>query len=170
MNDAELEEFYAKIYSLAYITRYSGMQRIKDESVAEHSFFVASLVIKLHEAYEFDLGVALQIAITHDWVEAFIGDITYVTKINYPLIAEAAHESEKLAIKNFAPNVYHLLCEYSKQTTAESKIVALADVIQVAQYAEHEIKLGNTGYMIDVANNAYKRLEQLKEVLHEFKR
>lgn len=170
MNNEDFDSFYANIYKLAYITRYSGVPRIKDESVAEHSFFVASLVIKLHEAYDFDIGTALQMAISHDWAEAFIGDITHITKVNYPEIGQAAHLAEMKAIKSFAPKIYSVLCEYSYQTSVEAKIVALADVIQVVQYAENEVKLGNTGYMIDVANSAYKRLEQLKEQLNEFKR
>lgn len=170
MSDEQLTEFYANIYKLAYITRYSGIPRIKDESVAEHSFFVAALVIKLHEAYDFDIGTALQMAISHDWAEAFIGDATHATKLAYPGIAQAMHEAEKDAIKSFAPKVYNILCEYNSQSSAEAKVVALADVIQVVQYAENEVKLGNTGYMIDVANSAYNRLEQLKEALHEFKR
>lgn len=170
MNNEDFDNFYANIYKLAYITRYSGIPRIKNESVAEHSFFVASLVVKLHESYDFDIGTALQMAITHDWAEAFIGDITHVTKINYPEIGQAAHEAEKEAIKQFAPRVYSLLCKYNNQSSVEAKVVAMADVIQVAQYAENEVKLGNTGYMIDVANSAYTRLEQLKEQLNEYKR
>lgn len=170
MSDEEFEAFYRKIYSLAYIIRYSGVPRVKNESVAEHSFFVASLVIKLHEAYDFDIGSALQMAITHDWAEAFIGDVTHAVKLNYPDIAKAMHEAEKETIKTFSSKVYNKLCQYSRQESVEAMVVALADVIQVAQYAEHEVKLGNTGYMIDVANSAYKRLEQLKEQLDEYKR
>lgn len=170
MSDEQLTEFYANIYKLAYITRYSGVPRIKNESVAEHSFFVAALVIKLNEVYDFDIGTALQMAISHDWAEAFIGDATHATKLAYPNIAQAMHEAEKSAIKQFAPRVYNLLCRYNNQSSVEAKVVALADVVQVAQYAENEVKLGNIGYMIDVANSAYSRLEQLKEALHEHKR
>ena len=170
MNNEDFDNFYASIYKLAYITRYSGVPRIKDESVAEHSFFVAALVIKLHEAYDFDIGTALQMAISHDWAEAFIGDATHITKLAYPGIAQAMHEAEKEAIKSFAPKVYNLLRKYDEQSSVEAKVVAIADVIQVAQYAENEVKLGNTDYMIDVANSAYKRLERLKEQLNEFKR
>lgn len=170
MNNEDFDNFYANIYKLAYITRYSGMPRIKDESVAEHSFFVASLVIKLHEVYDFDIGTAIQMAVVHDWAEAFIGDITHITKVNYPELSQAAHLAEKKSIKQFVPRIYNMLCRYNNQSTVEAKVVAMADVIQVAQYAENEVKLGNTGYMIDVANSAYKRLEQLKEQLNEHKR
>lgn len=171
MSDLEFAEFYAKIYNLAYITRYSGVPRIKNESVAEHSFFVASLVIKLHEMYEFNLGTALQMAITHDWAESFIGDITWRVKKQNPAINQAVVLAEETAmLNNFNKDVYETWIDYCSQESIEAKVVLMADIIQVIQYAEHEVKLGNTGYMIDVANSAYNRLEQLKEALHEFKR
>ena len=170
MNSEELEKFYANIYKLAYITRFSSMPRIRNESVAEHSFFVASLVVKLHEAYSFNLGTALEMAITHDWAEVFIGDITYATKLAFPNIAKSVHKAEQEAIKQFSTSVQTCITKYNEQDTVEAMVVKLADVMQVAQYAEHEVRLGNTGYMIDVANSAYKRLEQLKEKLYEHKR
>jgi 5'-deoxynucleotidase YfbR-like HD superfamily hydrolase len=67
-------------------------------------------------------------------------------------------------------DVYPSWLEYQELSTVEAKIVALADVIQVAQYAENEVKLGNTGHMFDVANSAYIRLEKLREAVDEFKR
>lgn len=170
-NDLEFAEFYAKIYNLAYITRYSGVPRIKNESVAEHSFFVASLVIKLHEIYDFDLGTALQMAITHDWAESFIGDITWRVKKQNPDLEKAVTLAEHVTMGfNFNSDICSVWSEYMAQASVEAKIVLMADIIQVAQYAENEVKLGNTGYMIDVANSAYNRLEQLKEQLNEFKR
>ena len=167
----QIEEFYANIYKLAYITRYSGVPRIKDESVAEHSFFVASLVIKLHEAFEFDLGEALQMAITHDWSESYIGDITMRTRRNYPSLNAAVELAEFQAMKNnFNKEVTETWLKYSKQDCVEAKIVLLADILQVIQYAEHEVKLGNDGYMQEVVDSAHSRLEQLSGELYAYKR
>lgn len=170
-NDLEFEKFYAKIYNLAYITRYSGVPRIKNESVAEHSFFVASLVIKLHEIYDFDLGTALQMAITHDWAESFIGDITWRVKKQNPSINQAVILAEETAmLNNFNKDVYETWIDYCSQEVIEAKVVLMADIIQVIQYAEHEVMLGNVGHMTEIVNATYKRLEQLKEQLNEFKR
>lgn len=44
------------MYNLDYIVRYSNVPRIKNETVAAHSFFVALEVYKLYEEYEFDLS------------------------------------------------------------------------------------------------------------------
>jgi 5'-deoxynucleotidase YfbR-like HD superfamily hydrolase len=170
MNEQEFADFYAQIYKLSCITRYSGVPRIKDESVAEHSFFVASLVVELHKKYDFDLGKALLIAITHDWAESYIGDITWSVKKQFEQIKSAAHQAEHHIMKYTFRDVYPSWLEYQELSTVEAKIVALADVIQVAQYAENEVKLGNTGHMIDVANSAYIRLEKLSEAVDEFKR
>ena len=40
----ELED----LYSLKHITRYNNIPRIKEESVAEHSYFVALITARLH--------------------------------------------------------------------------------------------------------------------------
>ena len=50
------DEYYNKIYRLEYIIRYSNVPRIHDESVASHSFFVAAILMKLNDDYDFDLG------------------------------------------------------------------------------------------------------------------
>jgi len=170
MNES-IEEFYAKIYSLAYITRYSGIPRIKDESVAEHSFFVASLVIRLHEVYYFNLGKALHMAIVHDWSEALIGDITYKVKKAYPSLGSTVEFTESEAMFNeFNTDVYLSWSERSLEESLEAKIVTMADILQVMQYAEHEVKLGNNGYMLSVVNSAKERLTVLAEQLNEFTR
>lgn len=171
MNNVSVEDFYAKIYNLAYITRYSGVSRIKNESVAEHSFFVASLVIKLHETYDFNLGTALQMAITHDWAESFIGDITWRVKKQNPAISQAVILAEETAmITNFNRDIYETWIDYCSQESIEAKVVLMADIIQVIQYAEHEVMLGNKGHMAEIVDATYNRLEQLKEQLDEYKR
>lgn len=168
--NSSIDEFYADIYKLAYITRYAGVPRVKNESVAEHSFFVASLVIKLHQTYAFDVGRALKMAITHDWAECAIGDVTWAVKQNFSVIRDAMHLAEHETIVNKFGAIYDCWLDYVEQSCIEAKVVTLADVMQVAQYAENEVKLGNVGYMTDVANSAYLRIEQLKEALNEHKR
>ena len=168
---SSIKEFYDRLYKLSYITRYSVVPRIKDESVAEHSFYVASLVIKLHEYYEFNLGKATTMAIIHDWAEAWTDDITVATKKQFPLIEKAVRYAElEVANNKFSPVVLEHWSEHNKGTTVEAKIVHMADIMQCMQYASHEIKLGNSGYMCDVLKDANERLEKLEEELYEYKR
>ena len=96
-----LNSFLAQIYNLAFIHRYSVIPRVKNESIAEHSFFVASLVVKLSDAYSFDLGKAVVMATIHDWTESWTDDITIATKIKFPLIAEAVEIAELEVVRNY---------------------------------------------------------------------
>ena len=63
-----------QIYNLDYIIRYSNVPRIKDETVAAHSFFVAMEVYQLREKYVFNLDKAIHIALCHDLPETYIDD------------------------------------------------------------------------------------------------
>lgn len=165
-----MNEFYEKLYGLSYIIRYAGVPKIKDESVAEHSFFVASFVIKLHEYYYFNLGVALQMAITHDWGEAFVGDVSYTLKSSNKQLCDAVDKAEDSAMfRNFSEEVYEVWLKFNNQDCVEAKIVLLADILQVVQYTEHEVKLGNTS-MSAIVNSAETRLHNMLEALNGYKR
>lgn len=169
MND--IGAFYDRLYTLSYITRYSGVPRIKDESVAEHSFYVASIVVKLHDAYRFDLGSATTMAIVHDWTEAWTDDVTVATKRAFPEIASAVKMAElRIANSEFSPIVLSHWSDHNMGNTVESKIVHMADVIQCIQYSRHEIKLGNDGYMEEVLGMSVRRLTKLEGELREYRK
>lgn len=168
---SSIDSFYDRLYRLSYITRYSVVPRIKDESVAEHSFYVASIVIKLHDEYKFNVDEAVTMAIVHDWTEAWTDDVTVATKRKFPSIAKAVKESElEVANEEFSPLVLDRWLEHNSCITLESKIVHMADVIQCIQYTKHEVNLGNNGYMLDVLNTSKQRLKILEEALYEYKR
>lgn len=167
----EVEAFYKQIYNLSYISRYATVPRIKNESVAEHSFYVASIVMKLHEIYIFDMHKAVAMAVMHDWTESWIDDTTALVKRQFPEIAAAVKNAEyDIANDHFNNEVYSLWYDLNNKKTIESLIVHLADVIQCSQYAKNEIKLGNNGYMQDVLNISELRIQDLMEELHDYKR
>ena len=133
-----------KVYNLKFIQRYSITPRITNETVAEHSFFVATYVMELYKDYKFDLNKAVQMAIIHDFAESYIGDITLSTKTMCPDLVEAVSNAEKeVMFQNFPSFIYELYREYEQRTSVESLIVKLADTMQVKQYAGNEIELGN---------------------------
>ena len=169
---SSIDEFYEDYYVLSYITRYSNVIRIKNESVAEHSFFVALLVLKLADTYNFDIQTALAYAIVHDMMEAEINDITHYTKSKYPEINKAVKDAETQAFNAFPDGWIKSYYEFGKMypDSNEMLIVKLADVIQCSQYAKHEMKLGNKGYMEDVFCESVKRRRILEEKLSKCRR
>lgn len=170
MSDTTIESFYNQLYNLAHIQRYSIVPRIKSESVAEHSFFVAAVVIRLHKEYDFDLGRAVAMATIHDWTESWVDDITVATKRKFPkLKAVVAAIEEEIAEKEFPQPVYELWLEHKECITVEAKIVHYADVLQVIQYSNNEIKLGNTGYMEQVNSEACIRANKLELALEQWR-
>ncbi len=136
--------YYAKIYRLAFINRYTNVVRIRNEDVAQHSFFVAAIILKLHEEYDFDLGKALQAAISHDITEADLSDVTHDVKQRFPQLAEEISIAESSAIKEYPQAVQDGFSEFENPSSVAGMIANLADIMQVEQYIESEISLGNT--------------------------
>jgi 5'-deoxynucleotidase YfbR-like HD superfamily hydrolase len=166
-----LIEFYTQIVNLAHIKRYSVIPRLHDESIAEHSFFVAAIVLKLSDDYEFKVSHACSMAIIHDWTESYTDDITVLTKRQFPEIAKVIDKVEKkIAKTQFSPLLYILWLEYKAMETIEAKIVKYADTLQVMQYAQKEVALGNSTYMQSVVEDAKFRCFQLEGELREHKK
>jgi len=161
-----------KVYNLKFIQRYSITPRITNETVAEHSFFVATYVMELYNDYKFDLNKAVQMAIIHDFAESFIGDITLSTKTMCPDLVEAVSNAEKeVMFQNFPSFIYELYREYDQRTSVESLIVKLADTMQVKQYAGNEIELGNNSItMRSIFSRAVDDIDLFERKLAVYKR
>jgi len=165
-----MKDYIEQIYPLSYIVRYSNVPRIKDESVAEHSFYVAAIVQKLYDTYIFDLGIALNMAISHDMVEIYINDIPHLIKKRHPKLTKLLKEIEKEEAQNFPNAVETGLFNLTKTDSAEARIIKMADAIQCEQYARNEIQLGNSGYMQYVLDHSMKRVKELKKICYIYKR
>lgn len=161
-----------KVYNLKFIQRYSITPRITNETVAEHSFFVATYVMELYKDYKFDLNKAVQMAIIHDFAESFIGDITLSTKTMCPDLVEAVSNAEKeVMFQNFPSFIYELYREYEQRTSVESLIVKLADTMQVKQYAGNEIELGNNSIIMrSIFSRAVDDIDLFERKLAVYKR
>ena len=161
-----------KVYNLKFIQRYSITPRITNETVAEHSFFVATYVMELYKDYKFDLNKAVQMAVIHDFAESFIGDITLSTKTMCPDLVEAVSNAEKeVMFQNFPSFIYELYREYEQRTSVESLIVKLADTMQVKQYAGNEIELGNNSItMRSIFSRAVDDIDLFERKLAVYKR
>lgn len=164
-----MSEYYNRIYRLSFIQRYTNVVRVRSEDVAQHSFFVAAIVMKLHEKYEFDLGKTLQAAISHDITEADLSDVTHDVKMKYPGLAKEIKKAEMQCIQKYPQAVIDGFAEFEDAASVNGKIANLADVIQVMQYIEIELSLGNRN-VVGIAAEARNRRDQLITELESYVR
>jgi len=158
------------LYNLDYIVRYSNVPRIKDETVAAHSFFVTLEVYKLYESYKFDIDKAVHMAMCHDLAEAYIDDVNHKIKRDYPKVAKALKAAEQDVYKKFPPFIQEYIKLYEDGKSVEAQIVKLADILQCKTYSQHEVSLGNSGYMSTVLQDSKDREKILKKNLKIYKR
>lgn len=149
------------LYNLSYINRYSNVARIKDESVAEHSFFVAVEVLDLYQQYDFNLGSTLSMAITHDWIEADTDDVNHLIKKKYPELAAELRKAENSEMEKYPNYIVNSFKEYDHKNTFESLICHIADARQCVRYAQNEIDRGNKKYMEWVKEGSEARVSKL---------
>ena len=140
----DIATFSKDIDVLRSLIRYQNCNRLVNESVAEHSFYVAVFVLKLREYYDFNLEVALKTALIHDIPEARISDIPHNIKLANPEVAAALEKAEeKVTVDMLSEEANVLLKSFNHGDTVEGKICQLADVLSVVLYANDEIKCGN---------------------------
>lgn len=95
--------FFAYMYRLRYIERWSLMRNVMKENVAEHSFHVAILTHVLctiaNDVYDRKVPTdrIVSMALFHDATEVFTGDIPTPVKHHNPKILSNFREIEQLA-------------------------------------------------------------------------
>lgn len=157
-----------KIYRLKHLVRYNNEIRLKDESVAEHQFFVARIVFELKKFYEFDVDKAIKMALIHDESEIDTTDVPHNVKKKYPAIKKAIKDSEAEFFSTYDKEIESLYLEYEENKTTEALVVEYADTLSCIQYSDSEVKLGNFGYMKDVYKNSLKRARDLEVELIKY--
>ena len=142
------------MYRLKNVIRYNTKNKLKDESVAEHSFYVALIVLKLCKEYEYSeetTQLCLIKAILHDMPEIELNDITHDVKEHLhlrPLLKEYEDDYYKREFTEYADLMI-------KPQTFDT-IVDLADAYSVRQYCLNEISLGNHNSEINAIYNESK--------------
>jgi len=162
------EEYLSQIYKLGFIVRYPTRYRVRDETVAAHSFFVSVIVLSLHKEYMFNLEEALIATISHDIIEADTSDIPHDIKARHSELKKILSNIEEVEIKKY-PEVVQFGINIFNKNSVEGKIVHLADVIQVSQYIESEMRLGNST-LTDIYVDSQLRQCYLKEDLKPYVR
>ena len=140
----DIATFSRDIDVLRSLIRYQNCNRLVNESVAEHSFYVASFVMQLREYYDFNLERALKMALIHDIPESRISDVPHNIKTANPKLSAALEDAENKVLNDmFYPEGVTLVADFNGTVSPEGKVCALADVLSVVLYANDEIKCGN---------------------------
>lgn len=141
---------------LADMNRYNNRIRLKDESIAEHSFFVAYNILKIGYEYSLPCEVvneAVSMAIVHDYPESFTSDLPHDCKQRHPELRELL---KKIEIEFLQEEMPELADRYEKLTegnSLSSLLVDLGDAISVLQYTNREIELGNNTEDMKIIHN-----------------
>jgi len=164
MINANLTDYIYNIDNLRNLVRYQTAPRVSQETVAEHSFFVAAYVLKLHDYYNFNLIKALETAILHDFSEVFISDVPHPIKKSFPLINDELNKAETNINKEYISEDFaNNLEEFNNLSSPEGIMVALGDILSVVSYSKYEINLGNSRYMKDVLEKTTERYLEVIE-------
>ena len=158
----DIATFAKDIDILRSLVRYQNCHRNVNETVAEHSFYVAILVLKLREYYNFNLETALKTALVHDCAEAAISDVPHNIKMQNPKLAEALEEAETNVTKEMlSDEALQLIRQFNHSETPEGLVCQLGDILSVVMYANAELTSGNKVFNYI----AIKAIERCKEVV-----
>lgn len=163
-----------KLMTLSTLIRYNNSFHIRNESVAEHSFYVAFYTMKICSILQVNSDVenlALKTAIIHDVHESELSDIPHDIKANNKQIEDFCLEFEKSFNKKYFPEIDKSFSSISEDEAKLVKIIVeLADIIDVLQFARHEIKIGNSHFrkIYDIAQTRITNdLEALNNICDE---
>ena len=147
-----------KEYVLAKTLRYNNRTHLQEESVAEHSFFVALFSLKIVQLLklpeELELRI-LRLAVLHDCAESITSDIPHNVKKLYPDFASF--------LKTVEDQYYSKHWSYFKDKLNDEiaeAVVKLADNYSVLQFCINEQRLGNTSPdIMEIFVNANQRVD-----------
>ncbi|WP_088547575.1 5'-deoxynucleotidase [Paenibacillus aquistagni] len=164
--------FYAYMYRLKYIERWSLMRNTTRENVAEHSFHVALTTHMIctiaNEVFhrQIDTNEAVALALFHDATEVFTGDIPTPIKHHNPIILSNFREIEQQAAKRLIDmipesirGIYRPLIE--DQTSELKKYVKAADLIDAYLKCTFEVEAGNQEFAV-AKRQTEEKLKQLE--------
>lgn len=150
------------LYSLKNMKRYNNTMTIKDESVAEHSFFVAlfTLFISIERGESNDqLLKNLIIALCHDLPEIEISDIPHNIKAKNKELSDLVESEENEWYETYMPNEVKSIVGNDFKMEND---VLLADILSVVQYCNNEISLGNKNFE-EILSSSYERINELRQ-------
>ncbi len=161
----------------AFILRWHARQTQRQETLAEHHYFVTkdamiiAQALRYHRIANPDLFRVMRLAMVHDAPERHSGDISGEAKRHYPALKAYLRELERHIIEKV---LYQELPEeiarfYRSDTMAvsqdedsiEVEVVKYADKLEAYLFAVTEVEQGNT-LMREVVENVQEELDLLQ--------
>ena len=148
-------------YNLKNLVRFNNKMRVKNESVAEHSYFVALYTEMICEHFNFTSDQklkALRYALYHDVPEIWLSDIPHNVKAQNKELERCMQALEEKCIDENLPSHKDVFeCD-----SFTKLIVDTADIISVIVYVETEKSLGNET-LDEIYYSAIERYENIME-------
>jgi len=174
MPKSNFKKFLEEEKKLDRVIRFSAHTRIRDESVAEHSFHVALYAMILADLEEklfknkVDKEKVLKTTLLHDLEECRTGDIIYGFKHTDEKLTKEIKKISRRFLEGLMRNLpkriseeYILLWQNAKnKKTIEGKIIEAADKLEGLIYVLNEFALGNKSFRRVI--KVYKK--QLKDI------
>lgn len=167
-------EHLKKARDLMEIERYQNKFKHRKRTVAEHSWFVSKVAhgLALWEGKKFgnpevNMEEILFLAINHDVIEGYTGDIISTTKNYSSVMKEELEKIEKLIFEreivktlphSWGDMYLKLNKEMSEIKSTNAKIVKAADLIDRMYECVEEIELGNFKIYTDILISDVKKL------------
>lgn len=173
MRDLNVLDVYGSTFPLilADMKRYNNRIKIKTESIAEHSFFVAYNIMKVGYDYMIPNDVineAVSIAIVHDFPEMFTSDLPHDCKQRYPELRSLLANVERDFIQREMPELSERYDKLLQGNSLAVLLVDIGDAISVLQYCNREAELGNnTDDIKNISNEIKMRVVTLFEKLKQ---
>lgn len=163
--------------SLAHIVRFSAKPQHFQESVAEHSFYVAYIARMLCDLLKdknitIDAEKTISMALLHDMEEMYSGDILSPFKHHSDKVRDAIREVNRELIQtafedlpeSLARHYVALWNEENMQESIEARVVKIADRLSLIAKCLEEIRAGNEFF-----KPIYEReLKKLKDTPHSW--
>lgn len=125
----------------------------------------------LAEKYEFDVGVAVQMALSHDLAELKISDVNFKVKKQFPDLARVLSECEREYNKQLPFEQMRVMAEqYDLMDTPEALVVKYCDAWQCQQKAHAEQQLGNVNDTLEIEESSIQRMNDLEKQLEPYLR
>ncbi len=139
---ATILQLHARLLTLKLLPRTGWLQRgVTDvESIAEHTFSVASLAMLVGDLLpDIDRGRLLAIALLHDLAEALIGDLPASARRLFGVAAK--QEAERRGLQELlhglpqAAEYMELWTEYAEGVSREARLVKALDRLEMLSQA-----------------------------------
>lgn len=167
LNSSYWSKKILKLYNLKSIIRYNNKFHLTNETVAEHSFYVALIGLLICDELKVSDDVRFEVivkSLLHDMPETVINDITHDVKERLHLEEFLAQFENEYYEEHF-PKYAELM---KRQGTLADEIMWLADIASVKQFSDHEMEVGNnSSSMKEINCNSVKRIYEKTALINQ---